>query len=238
MRQSGLCLLVLVSVCSAFGKHPEYERLEGFAQHQKEARQYDKTRDAQELEHLEEQYKWELARLAAIAEHKKQKEIESPKEGGPEWREDQAEKLAYEKEIEAARRAHIGQRDSFDRNKYPELPTEMEELDLISSNRPRYDLKKRPAFGAPSKWTEKSSGSGSTRGGGSSGGSAFPPPPPFDDFSDDGFVPAPNLGGDFDSGDFPPPPPPPPPPFSDGGDFPDIPPPVPSDFGEGMPDAF
>lgn len=240
MRQISTLILALTVCLCAFGKHPEYDRLSGFAEHQKSLRSFDKEREAQELEHLEEQYKWELERLAAINEHQKQKAIESPKEGGPEWKEDQAEKRKFDQEIETARLEQIKKRDQFNRENYPELPTEAEELGLYDFNRPRYDLKKRPAFGAPSKWTAQGSGAGSSRGSGgsSSGGSAFPPPPPFDDFGDDGFVPAPNLGGDFDSGDFPPPPPPPPPPFSDGGDFPDIPPPIPGDFGEGMPDAF
>lgn len=239
MRQCSWFFFILMSMSFAQAKHPEYDRLAGFAEHQKSQKKLNRDREAQELEHFEEQYRWELQRLAAVQEHKKQKAVESPREGGAEWKEDQAEKQAYEADLERARQAHVLKRDQFNRNQHPELPTEEEELDLVGQKRPRYDLKKRASFGAPSKWGAQGgtlSGSSRSGGGSSSGGSAFPPPPPFDDFSDDGFVPAPNLGENFDSSDFPPPPPPPP--FSDGGDFPDLPPPIPSDFGEGIPDAF
>lgn len=238
-----LLLSFLLTPFLAFAQHPEVVRLRGFAEHQSENRRYDKTRDRGEISYLEEVEKWERKRIAAIEEHKRQKKIQSPKEGGPEWQADQKVKRQQELDLAKARQQYVVSRDNFDRSKYKGLPTEAQELDLVGPQRPRYELKKRATFGAPLKFGIRGSGGGSSAGGsfsGSSGGS-FPPPPTFDDFGDgdSGYVPAPNLGEYDSGGDFPPPPPPPPPPFTDGGDVPEFaPPPPPVDFGEGMPSDF
>ncbi|MFP5519014.1 MAG: hypothetical protein ACLGGX_03875 [Bdellovibrionia bacterium] len=232
--------LILISHF-AMAQHPEEVRLRGFAQHQKGIDRFDRSRDKGEIAYLEELEKWERQRLAALEEHKKQKKIESPQEGGKEWRADLAEKQAYEQELEQSRQDYIKKQDRFNRQNAANLPSEEEELGLTGEQRPRYDIKKRASFGAPLGFGLKSAGSTSKGGSFGGGSGSFPAPPAFNDFGDDsGFVPGSNLG-EYDSGsDFPPPPPPPPPPFSDGGDFPEFPPPPPPpDFNDGpMPGEF
>lgn len=234
----------LLTLSAAASAHPELDRLRGFAEHQEEVRRYDLSREKGEVAYYEELEKWERERIAAAQEYQKRKVSQSPKEGGPEWLKDREEKKAFEMELEKARKAHVAAKDSFDRRNYKNLPSESEELGLISE-RPRYDYRRRASFGATPRFGSEASGGGSSSrgsfGGSSGGGSSFPPPPRFDDFGDGdtGFVPAPNLGEYDSGGDFPPPPPPPPPPpFSDTGEFPDLPPPPPADFGEGMPADF
>lgn len=226
--------LIILTPALSLAQSREEVRLDGFAQHQKNNKQFDKARAQGEKAYLEEQEQWELSRQRTLEDYKKKKQAQVMEDEGPEYQADQVTKKAWDKQREIEREKYASRRheEVLDR-KAKGLPSEEEELD-IAEERPRYDYRKRASFGA-SKGSKSSSGSSFPSGGGGGapwsggGGSSFPTPPPFDDFGNDGFSPAQNAPDDF--GDIPPPPPPPPV-FEDGFDGPNpIPPPVFDDGG-------
>lgn len=227
-------ILVIMAPSLVLAQSREEVRLDGFAQHQRNNKQYGKARSEGEKAYLEEQEQWELSRQRTLEEYKKKKAAQIMTDEGPEYIADQVVKKDWEKDREIEREKYAAKRHTevLDR-KAKGLPSEEEELD-IAQERPRYDYRKRASFGA-SKTSKSSSASSPTSRGGApwtgGGGSSFPPPPAFDDFGGEGYVPAQNAPDDF--GDIPPPPPPPPV-FDDGGfDGPSpIPPPVFDDGGD------
>lgn len=208
-----LATFLMIS-CPAWGEVAEMTRLKGFDNQVREGRQFDKARLSAEKAFLEEEEQWIESRRKASIEFKNTKKSTKALDSGPEADADAIEKKAYQKEQEKNRLVYSKQKESFDRSQHPELVTEARELGL-DQERPRYDYKKRASFGASSKLKSTPSAGASTSRGASPN---FPPPPSsFDDFGggDGGFVPAPEMPGDF--GDVPPPPPPPPMTFPDEG---------------------
>lgn len=241
-----LCLVILGAGLPLRAQVSEKERLSGFAEHQKNQKQFDKARQQGERGYLEEEEQWENQKNRNLEAYKKEKKAEIMNEDSPEAKADAAEKRQYEQKQEKERRDYVAEKahqETLSRETAG-LPSEAQELGL-EELRPRYDYKKRALYGAQPKYGRSSgssgfagsSGSSPSFGGGSS--SSFPPPPTFDDFPEGGgYVPAPNMPEDY--GDVPPPPPPPPPPFGDdygggafgGSDFPPPPPPPPPPFGD------
>lgn len=227
--------LIVLTPTLGLAQSKEEVRLDGFAQHQKNNKQFDKARSQGEKAYLEEQEQWELSRQRVLEDYKKKKQSQVMDDEGPEYKADQVTKKAWDANREVEREKYASRRrDEVVDRKAKGFPTEEQELD-IAEERPRYDYKKRASFGA-SKGGRSSSPSSPSSGGGApwtgGGGSSFPTPPPFDDFGNEGFSPAQNAPDDF--GDIPPPPPPPPvfdegfdgpgpipppPVFDDGGDF-------------------
>lgn len=211
-------------------------RLLGFAEHQKNGKQFDKARVQGERGYLEGAEQWEEQRHRELEGYKKSKKAKLMNDDGPEAHADEVAKKALNAEYEQTRLAWIAKKNQEDRMSRADknLPTEAQELGL-DMERPRYEYRKRAAFGAKPKFGSAVS-AGSSGSSGHSGGTSFPPPPTFDDFSGggSGYVPAPNMD---DFGDVPPPPPPPPPGFGDdfgggyGNDF-TPPPPPPPPFGD------
>jgi hypothetical protein len=165
---------------------------------------YDNEREKGLGQFLEEQEKWDLIRERGLAEQRRQKKVESPVEGGPDYLADQKEKKAQADMLEKAREIRIQTRERIKaKANQPTDADEMEELGL-TLNRPRYDLRHRGS----NKWTKNEGKSGSSSigsGSGSSGKAA--PAPNFDDFpTQPEYVPAPQPLDTFD--DIPPPPPP------------------------------
>jgi len=212
-------------------------RLRGFAEHQKENKQFDKAREAGEMGWLEQQEQWDEMRRKEGDAYKKNRKAEAMPDDGPVAKADDAEKAEFRRKQEIEREKYIAQK-AKDKKTIADtagLPTQAQELGL-DEERPRYDYRKRASFGGKSQWkgsTASSGGSSSGRGG-FGGGSSLPAPPTFDDI-DGGYVPAPNMD---DFGDIPPPPPPPPPMYDNdlgggtgGGDF-IPPPPPPPNFGD------
>ncbi len=235
-RRLTLFLLATLLGSWAMAQDREEVRLQGFAQHQKEKSRFNRAREQGERAYLEEVEQWENEKDRHLDAYKRGRNKVEMNEDGPEARADAAAKKEIEKQYEELRRAYKAEKSKKAElsREARQLPSEKEELGLVE-DRPRYDYRKRAAFGAKPKFGKSASSSGSS--GSSSGGSSssFPPPPSFDDFGGDGgYVPAPNLPDDF--GDIPPPPPPPPP-FGDDfggfggemgdGDFPPPPPPPP-----------
>ncbi|MNL11530.1 hypothetical protein D3C87_1323700 [compost metagenome] len=216
-------------------KSKEEVRLDGFAQHQKNGKQFENARSQGEKAYLEEQEQWELSRQRTLEDYKKKKASQVMEDEGPEYQADQVTKQNWDKNREIERQKYAARRheEILDR-KAKGLPSEEVELD-IAEERPRYDYRKRASFGASKGGKSSSASSPSSPSSGApwtgGGGSNFPTPPPFDDFGGEGYVPAQNAPDDF--GDIPPPPPPPPvfdegfdgpnpippPTFDDGGDF-------------------
>ncbi|KHD87103.1 MAG: hypothetical protein OM95_16255 [Bdellovibrio sp. ArHS] len=237
-----ICIVVALFSANSWAQKAEMERLSGFAQHQKNLKQFDLARSKGERAHLEEEEQWENQKDRAREEYKQTKKSIRMSEDGPEAQADAVAKRKRLEDYENSREEYVAEKSKqkiLDRQA-AHLPSEATELGL-DELRPRYDYRKRAMYGAQSKFGRPSSSpsSGSSSGGGfGSGGSSFPPPPTFDDFGGpDGYVPAPNMSDDF--GDVPPPPPPPPPGFGDdfgggfqgGSDFPPPPPPPPP-FGD------
>lgn len=235
MMQPKMHLFFFLTVfsMSAMAQESEIIRLRGFAEHQKQDKQFDKARRSGEKAFLEEEDQWESARRKAASEYKKQAKRSEMPDDGPEAKADEREKLAQAREYQKLQEAYAKSHKEFDRANYPDLVSEATELGL-NQERPRYDFQKRMAGNKPGGSSSSSSGgssSGRFGGGNRNNGSSFPPPPTsFDDFGDGGYA-APNPE---DYGDVPPPPPPPFP--SDdfpGGGFNDdgyIPPPPPPPF--------
>lgn len=228
-------LMLLTSISRAgYAAGKEETRLRGFAEHQNENEQFDKARQRGERAFYEELDQWEAQRHRQLDDYKKTKKEKEMTDDGPEFRADAAAKKEVAKDYEKTRKAYSLEKANEEKlsREDKKLPTEAQELGL-DSERPRYDYRKRAAFGAKPKFgSNAGSSSGSSP---SFGGGNFPPPPTFDDFSGGGggYVPAPNLPEDF--GDVPPPPPPPPPPGFGGDDaFPNdfSAPPPPPPFGE------
>ncbi|MGE5085177.1 MAG: hypothetical protein ACM3MG_02690 [Bacillota bacterium] len=188
-------------------------RLLGFAEHQKNNKQFDKAREQGEKAYLEETEQWELGRNRDLQEYRKTKKSQAMADDGPEARADEVERKKYQENYDKVRREYVLEKskDQALERSAKGLPTEAQELGL-DQERPRYDYKKRAYFGAkpgkrvPSPSSGGGSGSGSV-GGGNNNATPFPQPPAFDDF-DNGYVPAPNISPE-DFGDVPPPPPPP-----------------------------
>lgn len=227
-------ILVIMAPSLVLAQSREEVRLNGFAQHQKNGKQFENARSQGEKAYLEEQEQWELSRHRTLEDYKKKKAAQVMEDEGPEYQADQVIKQNWDKNREIERQKYATRRheEVLDR-KAKGLPSEEEELN-IAEERPRYDYRKRASFGA-SKGGKSSASSPSSPSSGApwtgGGGSNFPTPPPFDDFGGEGYVPAQNAPDDF--GDIPPPPPPPPvfddnfdgpnpippPTFDDGGDF-------------------
>ena len=227
--------IVIMAPSLVLAQSREEVRLNGFAQHQKNGKQFGNARSQGEKAYLEEQEQWELSRQRTLEDYKKKKAAQVMEDEGPEYQADQVTKKKWDanREIEREKYAAKRHEEVLDR-KAKGLPSEEEELD-IAEERPRYDYRKRASFGASKSSTSSSGGSSSGRSGGAApwtggGGSNFPTPPPFDDFGGEGYVPAQNAPEDF--GDIPPPPPPPPV-FEDNFDGPNpLPPPVFDDGGD------
>ena len=212
----------------------EEVRREGFYQHQRENQEWDLQRQRGLKDFLKEQDEWEEQKKKDLAADKKRKKVESPVEGGPEYKADQKEKLEDYEDYEASRKAYIKEKKTHEAKNAAEQAKRdawaMEEYGL-DRQRPRYDIAKRALYNGKGV---ASGSSGSTGGShGSTGGANYPPPPPaFDDFGE-GYIPPPpppesfeapplppesfpvppapfpaNPGGDFDNGFYPPPPPP------------------------------
>ncbi|MBC7742209.1 MAG: hypothetical protein H7061_08430 [Bdellovibrionaceae bacterium] len=213
----------------------DLERLKSLKSERANKKIYENEREKGLGTFLEEQEKWDLLREKGVAEYRKRKKVESPQEGGPEYKADQLKKKIAEEKFEKSRRILVNTKQKvFSQNKDLISSLEADELGL-DRKRPRYDLRKR----GQNKWV-KNGASGRPSSGNSSSGPGYSPPPPapvFDDFppppiSDfqnappmiDGFeeIPPPppppvyesfgNQPGGFDPGfsEFPPPPPPPP----------------------------
>lgn len=174
---------------------------------------------------LEEQEKWDLIREKGLAEHRRQKKIESPVEGGPEFLADQKEKKAEAAALDKARIITLETRAHF-HTKAKQQGEDKQELDELglAQNRPRYEFRKR----GKNKWVKGEGKPSGTTGGAPPVFDDFPPQPdyvpapqPVEGFEDippppmnyDSANGAPPYGGNIDSGfgDVPPPPPPPPP---------------------------
>ncbi|MEN0058700.1 MAG: hypothetical protein AAGB31_07685 [Bdellovibrio sp.] len=207
----------------------ERERLSGFAEHQKDLKQFDRAREKGERAYWEAEEQKELQKIRELEEYKKNKKpVVQDDENSPEALADAREKRAQDDKREKERLAYIEKKEPILNRQSVNLPSEEQELGL-DELRPRYDYRKRAMFGAQPKYGKSfgsggSSGSGSgsssgsfggSGGGSMGGGSSFPAPPTFDDFggAPDGFVPSPMD----DFGDIPPPPPPPPLDMDDAG---------------------
>ncbi|MDG0816379.1 hypothetical protein [Bdellovibrio svalbardensis] len=236
-----LIFLLLLSTFSreGFAAGAEETRLLGFAEHQNNGKQFDKARAQGERGYLEESEQWENQRQRELADYKKSKKSKEMDDDGPEFKADALAKKQFDVEYQQTRKEFIEKKSQEEKLSRADkkLPTEAQELGL-DMERPRYEYRKRAAFGGKPKFGSAAAAAGGSSYGGGSGGSSFPPPPTFDDFSGGGggYVPAPNLPEDF--GDVPPPPPPPPPGFGEdtfgggyGTDF-APPPPPPPPFGE------
>ena len=230
-------ILIALAPSLLLAQSREEVRLDGFAQHQKNNKQFENARSQGEKAYLEEQEQWELSRQRSLEDYKKKKAAQVMTDEGPEYQADQLTKKAWDKNREIEREKYAAKRHEEVLNRKAKgLPSEEEELG-IAEERPRYDYRKRASFGASKTSKSSAASSPSMPSGGApwtgGGGSSFPPPPPFDDFGNEGFTPAHNGPDDF--GDIPPPPPPPPvfedggfdggpgpippPTFDDGGDF-------------------
>lgn len=227
--------IVIMAPSLVLAQSREEVRLDGFAQHQKNGKQFENARSQGEKAYLEEQEQWELSRQRTLADYKKKKAAQVMEDEGPEFQADQVTKKKWDANREIEREKYAAKRhDEVLNRKAKGLPSEEVELN-IAEERPRYDYRKRASFGATKHSTSTSSGgSAPARSGGApwtgGGGSNFPTPPPFDDFGGEGYVPAQNAPEDF--GDIPPPPPPPPV-FEDNFDGPNpLPPPVFDDGGD------
>ncbi|MGZ3769596.1 MAG: hypothetical protein ACXVCP_10620 [Bdellovibrio sp.] len=232
---------ILVSLLSSFSwaQTSERTRLSGFEEFKKEEGQFDTARAKGEKAHLEEEEQWINQRNRNLNEYKKEKKQAEISDDGPEAKADAAEKKKYAEVHEKNRKDYVIEKSKEEKISREDLklPSESQELGL-NETRPRYDYKKRVLYGARQKFgktpAETASSSSPGRPGsvpGSGPTPNFPPPPTFDDFGDNGYVPAPMPPDDF--GDMPPPPPPPPPPpfggddFGGGDSFPPPPPPPP-----------
>ncbi len=193
------------------------ERLLGFQEHKKAAREFEKKRQQGADEIRQQRLKFEKERQAGLPDYLKQKELEKRLfEEMSEWYyKDQKQKDEMDLQLEKARRKYVADRDAAKKRKQSKVRlTEEEEYD-IPDRRERVDPKLRVLYGAKSKFS-----SGSAQSGGSSGG---------------GFTP-PSSGNDF----IPPPPPPPPPEFNPPQEFfePDMMPPPPPTFDDMPPPIF
>lgn len=242
LRKISIFTLPLVFHSQVFAQSEEVIRRQGFAEHQKEMKQFDKARESGEQAFYEEQQIWELTKDRDLEDFKRQKKNISMVDDGPEAKKDALEKQQYDQEYEKTRKAYAARIEKNAKELEKELGTlPSEEVEYgLNEDRPRYDYKKRQMFGGKPAYKKGggSSSSGSSSGGfsPSSGGDSFPPPPSFDDFSNDGFPspPGDDFGGDipapvpipsfedegnFNENDFPPPPPPPPPLEGESVDF-------------------
>lgn len=244
LRKISILTLPLVFHSQVFAQSEEVIRRQGFAEHQKDAKQFDKARESGEQAYYEEQQIWELSKNRDLEEFKRQKKSVDMADDGPEAKKDALEKQEYEREYEKTRKAYAAQLEKKSNELAKQLGTlQSEETEYgLNEDRPRFDYKKRQMFGGKPVYKKgfgSSSGSSGGASGGfspSSGGDSFPPPPSFDDFSNDGFpspsgddfsgeipapVPVPSFEdeGNFNENDFPPPPPPPPPLEGESIDF-------------------
>ncbi|MBX2986639.1 MAG: hypothetical protein KF802_01970 [Bdellovibrionaceae bacterium] len=238
-------LLVLAgsAVAHADPTPPSWDenRRAGFFEHRRNERVFDREREKGRTAYLEELEKWERQRAAAIAEYKKRRHAQSPREGGPEDREDQTRRQSQARDMRKHEAEYIRQKQAMlKRGRQRSGLSDERELGL-DTQRPRFEVSKRQLFGAPG------AKGGSSFGGAGGGGGAtpnFPPPPSYnEDFggAGSGYIPPPPMS---EYEDMPPPPPgvgvpfesgegfPPPPPVPDFGDFPP-PPPMPE-----MPEGF
>lgn len=227
--QTGNVDEVLLKALNSEANHESQRRGE-FRPDRDKKKVFDNEREKGLALFLEQQEKWDLIREKGLADHRKQKKIESPVEGGPEFLADQKVKKAQEQALDKARILTLQTRERIRvKTEKSNNVDEMEELG-IALNRPRFDLRKR----GKNKWVK---GNGKPAAGSSGFGGSSAPPPVFDDFPPqpdympapqpmDGFeeIPPPPpmnydgmsnaspYGGSIDSGfgDIPPPPPPPP----------------------------
>jgi hypothetical protein len=232
LRILGVLIIGVLAAPRSLAQSEEARR-EGFYQQQKANKEFDQEREAGLRDYLKEQADWHEQRKKDIQADKKRKTLESPVEGGPEYKADRKEKKADLEAYELQRKAYIKEKKSSEAKNAKEQKKRdawaLEEYGL-DKERPRFDIAKRKFFGGKSMGT--AGRPGSSGGSASGGGPSFPPPPSFEDFND-GYVPPPfpppeafdspaesfsppppymgEGGGDFDGGYFPPPPPPPPP---------------------------
>jgi hypothetical protein len=212
------------------------DRLTGFRGHVKAQDIHDRERAKGQTAYNEELEQWERQRIAAIAEHKRQRKATSPLEGGPEDRADRAEKREYAVDAEKERLQYVRIKTKMSAQRRRNVAVTPEEELGLKTDRPRYDVTKRVLYGASGKYrpsTGGSSGGTNPNYSGPTPGGNLPPPPTFDDFGGgDGYIPPPVIPeyddmppvppppSGFEEGDFPPPPP----------DFNDFPPPPPDGF--------
>lgn len=245
-----LLLVTPFTLCSlAMAENPEVFRLQGFAQHQKQSHAFDRAREQGEQSQLEDEEIWEVTKRRALQEYKKQKKQNSMSDEGVEAQAHEIKQKAFDEQMESQRKIYATQKakEAAQMKRFTgTLPSGEEELGLLEA-RPRFDYKKRQAYGGKPNYKQgKGSGGKSSSSGAPSSGFApsnefgdFPPPPQVDDFDNDGFpqyqgddfggdappppipVPAFEDDGSFNENDFPPPPPPPPPFDGEESDFSD-----------------
>lgn len=198
----------------------EKVRLEGWGEHQKEKKRFDRERMKGEGELGREDREWQKLKSQDLAEYRKEKVRlrKQHDDSGAEYLKDQARK----KKEEETFRAQLDQfleirRKVRSQSRSTVRLTEEEELGLIE-DRERFDWEKRNLLDGKGGSGSKRSSSGPSRGSLPPIPQEFVPPPP----------PPPPPAPDFEL-DVPPPPPPPPPmpEFSDGNFGGDVPPPPP-----------
>ena len=105
-----ISILLLGSSFSFAAESWEEARLKGFAEHQKEGKQFDKTREAGEISWLEEQEQWDEARRKEGDAYKRNRKAVTMEDDGPDAKADQKEKAAYKKVQEIEREKFVIQK--------------------------------------------------------------------------------------------------------------------------------
>lgn len=195
----------------------EKVRLEGWGDHQRQKKQFDRERMAAEGEIEREEKSWQRLKREDLAEYRKEKARlkRQHDDSGVEYLKDQARKKKEEETFRAQLEQFLEiRRKVRNQSRSTVKLTEEEELGLIE-DRERFDWDKRNLL--------DSKGAGGKKTSSPSRGSILPPipqefvPPP----------PPPPPTPDFELDVPPPPPPPPMPEFSDGNFGGEIPPPPP-----------
>ncbi|PIS11090.1 MAG: hypothetical protein COT73_05775 [Bdellovibrio sp. CG10_big_fil_rev_8_21_14_0_10_47_8] len=185
----------------------EFERLSGFAGHQRRDEKLEASRLAGVDEVKKERQEWEKELERAVADFKAQRarNLAPLQEISQDYLRDIQRKAANDKEMEAARQQYVNERDRKRRELESKIHvTEAEEYGL-DHEVDRVDIHKRVLYGSQSPWSKGNISSRPSR----------PEPSGSTDFG----------GGDSYEGAPPPPPPPPPPAGTPEFFEPDIPPP-------------
>jgi hypothetical protein len=185
-------------------------RLDGYQDHNADARRFDRIRESGEIDYNEDLLRWSEEREFLTKKYKNEKALEA-KNIGKRIKEQEQHERAISQEDDAhtkSRKNYIVAREKIKADSIRKF-SEEQELKIFAT-RPRYDDKKRTLYGAKTNYAAPKSFGGSS-GGSPVGGmdDSMPSAPPVDSGNMDYF----------------PPPPPPPPPMDDYN----IPPPPPSD---------
>ncbi len=192
----------------------EEKRLQGFAEHQKANRQFDRDREQHSDEIKAQRNKWEEERLKSLNQFKasKKEQAQGINESSLQYKEDVLLKKRQAAELEKLRQEYVAERDFERKRKKTHIHlSESEELGLDQPVE-RVEIAKRALYGGKPSYSGKVDFAGTPPASGR--GAVAPPPPHQPDF----FEPEP-----------PPVPPPmpepvfedaiPPPIFDDPGDF-------------------